>query len=158
MMRKILPVFVGLIGLAMIAPAASAAGAVLLEGVCKRIVFAQRVRQPAFGRKDDHSIRVWKPYVIEKNCVESFDHCKVRMDYAPHQRAMVVRPGSYWYQKPFKVYRYGDFKHRHRHAAAHSSRHVAWCSHRYRTYDPATDTFVGKGYRHYRCNSPYDGR
>ena len=53
--------------------------------------------------------------MIEKNCVDDFYHCKVRMDYAPFQRAMVVRPGSYWYQKPFKVYRYGDFKHDHRH-------------------------------------------
>ena len=35
---------------------------------------------------------------------------------------------------------------------------VAWCSERYRTYDPATDTFIGKGHKHYRCNSPYDGR
>jgi hypothetical protein len=142
MLRKILPALTGLLCLAVLAPAASAADFF------------------AFGRKDDHSIRVWKPYVIEKNCVEDFYRCKVRMDYAPHQRAMVVKPGSYWYQKPFKVYRYGDFKHRHkhRHASYSSSRHVAWCSDRYRTYDPATDMFVGKGHRHYRCNSPYDGR
>ena len=59
--------------------------------------------------------------MIEKNCVEDFSRCKVRMDYAPFERAMVVKPGSYWYQKPFKVYRYGDFKHRHKH------RHHAPC-------------------------------
>jgi hypothetical protein len=112
----------------------------------------------AFGRHDDGS-RIWKPYVIEKNCVEDFYHCKVRMDYAPFQRSMVVKPGSYWYQKPFKIYRYGDFKHRHRHAHYHSgSRHAAWCSGRYRSYDPATDTFLGKGHNRYRCDSPYDGR
>ena len=142
MLRKILPVFTGLLCLAVLAPAAPAADFF------------------AFGKKVDHSIRVWKPYVIEKNCVEDFYHCKVRMDYAPFERSMVVKPGSYWYQKPFKVYRYGDFKHRHkhRHAAYSSSRHVAWCSDRYRTYDPSTDMFVGKGHRHYRCNSPYDGR
>lgn len=142
MLRKILPALTGLMCLAALAPSASAADFF------------------AFGRYDDDAIRVWKPYVIEKNCVDDFYHCKVRMDYAPHQRAMVVRPGSYWYQKPFKVYRYGDFKHRHkhRHAAHSSSRHVAWCSDRYRTYDPATDMFVGKGHKHYRCNSPYDGR
>ncbi len=148
MMRKMLAVVMGLVGLSVLAPAALAADFF------------------AFGRHDDHSIRVWKPYVIEKNCVDEFDRCKVRMDYAPHERAMVVRPGSYWYQKPFKVHRYGDFKHHHRHGhhhkhrhhAGHSSNHVAWCSGRYRSYDPATDTFVGKGNRHYRCNSPYDRR
>ena len=142
MFRKILPLLVALVGLAGLAPAASASDFF------------------AFGRPDD-GIRVWKPYVIEKNCVDDFYRCKVRMDYAPFQRSMVVRPGSYWYQKPFQVYRYGDFKHRHhhRHAYHHGvSRHVAWCEGRYRSYNPATDTFIGKGHRHYRCNSPYDGR
>jgi hypothetical protein len=32
--------------------------------------------------------------------------------------------------------------------------HVAWCSQRYRTYDPASDTYVGKGGRRYRCVGP----
>jgi hypothetical protein len=33
--------------------------------------------------------------------------------------------------------------------------HVQWCLHRYRSYNPRTDTFMGyDGYRH-RCNSPY---
>jgi hypothetical protein len=37
---------------------------------------------------------------------------------------------------------------------AHSA-HVHWCLNRYRSYDPASDTFLGyDGYRH-RCNSPY---
>ena len=116
-----------------------------------------------FGRHDDDAVRVWKPYVVEKNCVDDFYRCKVRMDYAPFERSMVVKPGNYWYQKPFKVYRYGDFEHgdhhHHHHAYNHSgSRHVAWCSDRYRTYNPETDTYVGKGYRHYRCDSPYDAR
>ena len=35
------------------------------------------------------------------------------------------------------------------------SSHVQWCLNRYRSYDPASDTFLGyDGYRH-RCNSPY---
>lgn len=35
------------------------------------------------------------------------------------------------------------------------SAHVEWCLNRYRSYDPASDTFLGyDGYRH-RCNSPY---
>ena len=137
MLRKILPGLLGLLCLATLVPAASAADFF------------------AFGREDDDAIRVWKPYVIEKNCVEDFYHCKVRMDYAPFERAMVVRPGSYWYQKPFKVYRYGDFKHRHHH---HASRHLAWCSDRYRSYDPSSDTFLGKGHKRYHCDSPYDQR
>ena len=33
--------------------------------------------------------------------------------------------------------------------------HVKWCLNRYRSYNPRTDTFVGRdGYRH-RCRSPY---
>jgi hypothetical protein len=144
MLRKILPLLVALIGLAGLTQGAAAADFF------------------AFGRHDDDSIRVWKPYVIEKNCVDDFYHCRVRMDYAPFQRSMVVKPGSYWYQKPFKVYRYGDFKHRHRHhhLAHHhgGSRHVAWCLGRYRSYDPASNTFVGKGHKRYHCDSPYDRR
>jgi hypothetical protein len=58
------------------------------------------------AQPEGHGIKVWKPYVIEKNCTDKFDRCTVRMDYAPLQRAMVVRPGSYWYQKPEMVYRY----------------------------------------------------
>lgn len=35
------------------------------------------------------------------------------------------------------------------------SAHVDWCLNRYRSYDPASDTFLGyDGYRH-RCNSPF---
>jgi hypothetical protein len=142
MSRKILSILACLLGLMAVTPMASAADFF------------------AYGRHDDGS-RIWKPYVIEKNCVDDFYHCKVRMDYAPFQRAMVVKPGSYWYQKPFKVYRYGDFKHGHRHHHAHHhhrSKHAAWCSGRYRSYNPSTDTFVGKGHKHYRCNSPYDAR
>ena len=142
MVRKMLPVFAALLGLGMMAPAALAAD---LEA----------------SDSAHDGIKVWKPYVVEKNCADGFNHCTVPMDYAPPERAMVVRPGSYWYQKPFKVYRYGDFKHhhKHRHAYRHGvSAHVAWCSGRYRSYDPATDTFLGKGHTRHACNSPYDGR
>jgi hypothetical protein len=158
MLRKVLPLAAFIVGLAALGPMAQAADFF------------------AFGRHDDDSMRIWKPYVIEKNCVEGFHHCKVRMDYDPLQRPMVVRPGSYWYQKPFEIYRYGDFKghphhahwhykhHHHRHHRhayrlhLHGSKHVAWCSAHYRSYDPATDTFLGKGHKRYRCDSPYDGR
>lgn len=35
------------------------------------------------------------------------------------------------------------------------SAHVAWCMERYRSYDPASDSFLGyDGLRH-RCNSPF---
>ena len=37
-------------------------------------------------------------------------------------------------------------------------KHVKWCKARYKTYNVKTDTFIGKGKRKYRCNSPYDGR
>jgi hypothetical protein len=38
-----------------------------------------------------------------------------------------------------------------------SRKHVNWCRSRYKTYNAKTDTFVGKGMKRYRCNSPYDG-
>ena len=110
MSRKILPVLAGLVGLAVVAPQASAAD-----------IFT-------FGHPDDGTIRIWKPYVVEKNCEDGFYRCTARMSYAPSERAMVVRPGSYWYQTPFQVYRDGDFKHGHghHHAAARPSLQAAW--------------------------------
>jgi hypothetical protein len=39
-----------------------------------------------------------------------------------------------------------------------NKKHVKWCKARYKTYNVKTDTFIGKGKRRYRCNSPYDGR
>ena len=139
MFRTILAPLAGLLGLAALASGAMASD--------------------PYGSNDDGYIKVWKPYVIEKNCEDHFYHCKARMDYAPFQRAMVARPGSYWYQKPFLVYRYGDFKPRRAGWGHHRpAQHVAWCSDRYRTYDPATNLYKGKGYRLYHCNSPFDGR
>lgn len=35
------------------------------------------------------------------------------------------------------------------------SAHVEWCSHRYRSYDPRTDTYVPRIGVRARCNSPY---
>ncbi len=139
MFRKFLAPLAGLLGLAALSSGALASD--------------------AYGTNDDGYVRIWKPYVIEKNCRHGYYKCKARLDYAPFQRSMVVRPGSYWYQKPFLVYRYGDFKPR-RAAWGHhrSSEHVVWCSNHYRTYDPTTNLFKGKGYRLYHCNSPYDAR
>ncbi len=132
MFRKILTPLLGLLGLAALSSGALASD--------------------AYG-SDGDGVKIWKPYVIEKNCADGRYECRTRMDYAPFQRSMVARSGSYWYQKPFLVYRYGDFRTQAAHWQAGSS-HEAWCSTRYRTYDPATDTFVGKGYKRYRCISP----
>jgi hypothetical protein len=139
MFRKFLPLAAALLGVASLSASALASD--------------------PYGDNDDGYVKVWKPYVIEKNCVDRYYKCVARMDYAPFQRSMVARPGSYWYQKPFLVYRYGDFRPQpvlwghHR-----SSEHVAWCSSHYRTYDPATDLYKGKGYRLYHCDSPFAGR
>ena len=135
MFRKILTPVLGLLGLAALSSGALASD--------------------AYGTDKDGT-KIWKPYVIEKNCTGRwYYHCKTRMDYAPFQRSMVARSGSYWYQKPYQKYRYYDHKHwLHASAADADSRHVAWCSDRYRTYDPATDTYVGRGYKRYRCISP----
>ena len=130
--RAFLAPLAGLLGLGLLATGASASD--------------------AYGTDRD-GIKIWKPYVIEKTCADGLYECRVRMDYAPFQRSMVARPGSYWYQKPFQVYRYGDFRTQPAHWQS-GSRHDAWCSARYRSYDPATDTFVGKGYKRYRCISP----
>jgi hypothetical protein len=89
-------------------------------------------------------LHVHRPYVIEMNCDDNFEHCQPRMSYAPGQHAGLAGPGSYWYQYPHQ------FRGHHRH-----DRHVAWCADRYRTYDPHTDTFIGRGYKRYRCVSPY---
>ena len=139
MFRQILTPLLGLLGLA-----AMATGALASD---------------AYGVKDDGYVKVWKPYVIEKNCTgEWYYHCKARLDYAPFQRSMVARSGSYWYQKPFQVYRYGDFKPRRAHwGHRRSADHVAWCSDRYRTYDPTTNLYKGRGYHLHKCRSPYGG-
>jgi BA14K-like protein len=38
------------------------------------------------------------------------------------------------------------------------SAHVRWCSSRYRSYNPRTNTWVGYSGRVYQCDSPYDRR
>lgn len=51
--------------------------------------------------------------------------------------------GAYAYSYP-PAYGYSD-----------DTAHVQWCLNRYRSYDPASDSYMGyDGYRH-RCNSPY---
>jgi len=41
------------------------------------------------------------------------------------------------------------------HRVVRGTRHVRWCENRYRSYNPATDQFLGyDGHYHY-CNSPY---
>ena len=35
--------------------------------------------------------------------------------------------------------------------------HEEWCLNRYRSYDPASDTWVGYSGKVYRCRSPYSG-
>jgi hypothetical protein len=39
--------------------------------------------------------------------------------------------------------------------AAQGSSHVSWCQNRYRSYNPATDTYTGYDGRQHRCVSPY---
>ncbi|MGF7162408.1 hypothetical protein FHS85_004062 [Rhodoligotrophos appendicifer] len=40
-------------------------------------------------------------------------------------------------------------------AAANSGNHVAWCNQRYRSYNPATDSYMGYDGQRHRCYSPY---
>jgi hypothetical protein len=53
---------------------------------------------------------------------------------------------------------YDDYYDNEQQTGVSSKKHVKWCRARYKTYNVSTDTFVGKGGRKYRCNSPYDGR
>ena len=138
MFRTILTPLMGLLGLAVLTSGALASD--------------------PYGSNDDGYVKVWKPYVVEKNCTDGIYECRARMDYAPFQRSMVARYGSYWYQKPFMVYRYGDFRPQRASWGHHSADHVAWCSAHYRTYDPATNLYKGRGYQLYKCNGPYAGR
>jgi hypothetical protein len=41
-----------------------------------------------------------EPYAIEKVCSDGKYGCTVRMIYPTGTSAMVVHPGSYWYEKP----------------------------------------------------------
>jgi BA14K-like protein len=89
-----------------------------------------------------------RPYWIEEVYDAHSDRHIAHMRYAPGYHPSVDRY-YYWYNRPYTYVS--------RPRASHS-KHVAWCRARYKTYDAKTDTFVGKGMKKYRCNSPYDGR
>ena len=93
----------------------------------------------------DNAFRLHRPYYIEKSC-DAYDlRCSARMVYAPGENPGLARYGSYWYPPATRRVR------------VFNEDHAAWCAARYRTYDASSDTFVGKGYRRYRCHSPYNG-
>ena len=93
----------------------------------------------------DLDFRLHRPYVIEKTCDDDYTNCRARMLYAPGQNPGLAGYGSYWFPRAARYVRVS------------SDRHVAWCLSRYRTYDPHTDTYIGKRQRAHRCNSPYGG-
>jgi BA14K-like protein len=98
---------------------------------------------PAAAHRDAHGLA--RPYAIEKTCNDRYRDCDVRMLYAPGQNPGLAGPGSYWFPRATRAVR------------VWSLRHMRWCQSRYRTYDDLSDTFIGKGHRQHRCNSPYDG-
>jgi hypothetical protein len=118
-------------------------------------LFASAAGAMAAGPAAAHDY-LYHPYVVEKRCDDDGVHCRVRMNYAPHEHAGLAGAGSYWYRNPGQGH-YHLVEIHHKWHGDRTSRHVQWCLDRYRTYDPHTDTFVGRGYRTYRCNSPYDG-
>lgn len=63
--------------------------------------------------------------------------------------------GGYYGYYDYGYYDRYDYPRRER---VSNKKHVKWCKARYKTYNPKTDTFIGKGKKRYRCNSPYDGR
>lgn len=73
-------------------------------------------------------------------------------DYRPGYR----RHGNYWY--PLAAFGAGALIGGALAAPSrpsYGSRHVQWCSERYRTYDPASDTYVPSVGVRARCVSPY---
>jgi type IV secretory pathway TrbD component len=56
---------------------------------------------------------------------------------------------GFWYAFPFWLYSTPAPSYR------YSGNHVQWCLHRYRSYNPRTDMFLGYDGRYHRCRSPY---
>lgn len=54
--------------------------------------------------------------------------------------------GGWWYGTPWWFYST---------PRRYYSRHVEWCLGRYRSYNPATDMYLGYDGRYHRCRSPY---
>ena len=73
--------------------------------------------------------------------------------------------GGYWYPWPwwsnvwnFQIgenYGYGYYGGAGYYGGSKTSRHVAWCQGRYRSYNPRTDTYTGYDGLQHRCNAPY---
>jgi hypothetical protein len=95
----------------------------------------------------EYTLSLARPYAIVTTCDDDNLNCESRMDYTPGEHSGLAGVGSYWYQLPSESYLGEGYA---------GNRHVEWCTNRYRTYDPGSDTFVGNGYKRYRCNSPYD--
>lgn len=91
----------------------------------------------------DPVFRLDRPYFIEKSCNDHDLDCSARMVYAPGENPGTAGYGSYWFPRA------------NRHVRVFNEHHAAWCGARYRTYDPYSDTFVGKGHKRYRCMSPF---
>lgn len=102
----------------------------------------QTVDHPHYHYRDRHS---------HSHAAPRHRHRYDRRYYGPRYRYR--RPGygyyfgGWWYAVPWWFYstprRY------------YSSRHVAWCLGRYRSYNPATDRYLGYDGRYHRCRSPY---
>jgi BA14K-like protein len=114
-----------------------------LASVCLSIAPLTLMALPAAAH--DYEFRSYRPYVIEKTCDDDYTNCMARMVYAPGQNPGLAGYGSYWFQRATRAVRVVN------------ETHVAWCLSHYKTYDPRSNTFIGKGFRSYRCNSPYDG-
>lgn len=135
-------------------------GAMLLSGVAP--ASAATLPSPGFAAPGETA-------VVEQ--VARRDRDRSRYDRNRHGlRFSYVRPGyshfygGYYYSMPWWIgpsislglsvpsygYGYGQG-----YGQGYGGGHVEWCLNRYRSYDPASDTFMGyDGYRH-RCNSPF---
>jgi hypothetical protein len=69
------------------------------------------------------------------------------LGYSVHPRRHYVHPRRYYYVEPHAYYP--------KHAYRLSSAHVDWCLWRYRTYNPATNTFFIRRGVPAVCVSPY---
>lgn len=137
-------------------------GAMLLSGAPPAT--AATLPSPAISSPGDTAViekvqRKGKRYVRRGDRVRRYDRRRHGPRYSYRRPGFQYHYGGYYYSSPWWIgpsigfgitvpgVTLG--------LGGGGSAHVDWCLNRYRSYDPASDTFLGyDGYRH-RCNSPY---
>lgn len=106
------------------------------------------VQRPAAERPSDVTDIAWRRVCNRNRCHRTWVRPRtvVRPRIVVRPR-VVIRPRAV--VRPRVVVRPGTVI---RHAG---NRHVTWCLNHYKSYNPATDRFLGYDGIYHRCNSPY---